>query len=143
MLNKNAKLYGPMNALDATSESTCWNSDGETDGNIEHSFVVNFHRSVLVDEIKIQFQGGFVAEECSMYTTHSSNAKSKGESLIWKEIEDAYIEPENINSVQSFPLEETDESYRICDAVKLSFASGTDFYGRVIIYKLEVWGREK
>ena len=42
MLNKNTKLYGPMNALDVSKESTCWNSDGQADGDIDLSFVINF-----------------------------------------------------------------------------------------------------
>jgi hypothetical protein len=134
-----------MNALDISNESTCWNSDGQADGNIDLSFVVNFHRPVLVEEIKIQFQGGFVAEECTLYTCTYNKASGGGDgaSIEWKEIEDAYIEPENINSIQSFPLEETEESDRLCNAIKLCFDSGTDFYGRVIIYKLEIVGEEK
>ena len=123
-----------MNALDITNESTCWNSDGEADGELENTFSLNFHRNVLVDQIKIQFQGGFVAEECSLFVT-KQNAS-------WEQIEEAYIEPENMNSIQEFPLDEVDESSRKCCAIKLSFDSSTDFYGRVIIYKLEVWGQE-
>lgn len=130
-----------MNALDITNESTCWNSDGQADGELENTFILNFHRDVQVNQIKIQFQGGFVSEECTLYVTKEYyNTSSTG--VLWEEIDEAYIEPENINSIQEFSLEEVDESSRKCSAIKLSFDSGTDFYGRVIIYKLEVWGYE-
>lgn len=136
VLNKNAKLYGPMNALDTKNESSCWNSDGQADGEIENSFVVNFHRKVLVEEIRIQFQGGFACEECTLYSSSENNE--------WKEIDNADIEPENINSIQSFPLgEDVDQEDRLCNAVQIGFHSMSDFYGRVIIYKLEVWGEEQ
>jgi len=63
-----------MNALDVSNESTCWNSDGQADGDIDLSFVINFHRTVLIEELKIQFQGGFVSEECSLYTAAAAAA---------------------------------------------------------------------
>ena len=140
VLNKN-KIYGANNALDNQNESTCWNSDGQADGNTEHSFIVNFHRSVSVSSISLQFQGGFVAEECQLYTTKKSENK-----IEWKEIKDAYIELEDVNTIQSFDLEECeerDEGALDCDAIKLVFKSSTDFYGRVILYKLEVYGENR
>lgn len=131
-----------MNALDIGNESTCWNSDGQADGELENIFVLHFHRDVQIDQIKIQFQGGFVAEECVLFTAKKSGDNTNGSSLSWREIEDAYIEPENINSIQDFSLEEVNEGHRQCNTMKLSFESSSDFYGRVIIYKLEVWGKE-
>jgi len=127
-----------MNALDINNESSCWNSEGQADGETEHSFIINFHRSIFIEEIRIQFQGGFVPEECTLYLSSSS----MGTSPQWKEIEDAEIEPENINSIQKFPLDDIEEDERLCNTIKLTTHSGTDFYGRVIIYKMEVWGKE-
>ena len=138
MLNKN-KLYSANNALDNKNESTCWNSDGQADGNTEHSFIVNFHRNVQISSISLQFQGGFVAEECDFYTTNTPEGKAN-----WKKIQDAYIEPEDLNTIQKFDLDECEDiSALVCNAVKLVFNSSSDFYGRVILYKVELYGDEK
>mmetsp|Transcript_8545 Transcript_8545/g.10801 ORF Transcript_8545/g.10801 Transcript_8545/m.10801 type:complete len:156 (+) Transcript_8545:102-569(+) len=135
VLNKNNKLYGPMNALDTSKQST-WYSDGQSDGNVELSFVVNFHRPVIIEEIRLQFQGGFAAEECVLYASKS------GDSADWIELDETEIEPENINSMQIFPLKDDDEEKRKCDCIKMCLNSTTDFYGRVIIYKFEIWGKD-
>ncbi len=142
VLNKN-KMYAANNALDITNESTCWNSDGQADGNAEHSFIVTFHRNVSVSSISLQFQGGFVAEECDFYISTTKTVDNK---IEWKEIGDAYIEPEDVNTIQKFDLEECEEcndGVLDCDAIKLVFKASTDFYGRVILYKLEVHGENK
>ena len=136
-MNNNAKLYGANNALDNKNESTCWNSDGQADGDTEHSFIINFHRRVRISSISLQFQGGFVPEECRLFTTKvTDNSKT-----VWKEIDDACIEPENENEMQMFDMGECERHNDLeCDAIKLLFNSSTDFYGRVILYKVEVEG---
>jgi len=146
ILNNNGRLYGANNALDYQNESSCWNSDGQADGNTEHSFIVNFHRSVKVSSIGLQFQGGFVPEECTLFAIkHQStlgNASSSS-SNDWVEIQDAFIEPENINTLQMFQLNECQQEDSLtCVAIKLLFSSSTDFYGRIILYKIVVYGDE-
>ena len=142
ILNKNVKLYGAMNALDVKDESSCYNSDGQSDGNTDTSFVVMFHRHVLLSEIRIQFQGGFVPEECHLFCAELVQDAEHSE-ITWKVIEDAFIEPEDNNELQSFDLTEMENpEERKCDAIKLQLKSSSDFYGRVTIYKLEVWGEE-
>lgn len=136
-----------MNALDNTNESSCWNSDGDADGNTAISFVLSFHRTVTIQEIRIQFQGGFVAEECTLFLPRSSTAfEKKGDGMntvdYWEKSNDTFMEPEDSNEMQCFNLTEESESDRICDSLKIEFRSSTDFYGRVTIYKLEVWGDE-
>lgn len=87
----------------------------------------------------MQFQGGFVAEDCQLYAT---KVNSDGK-VNWQEIEDADIEPENVNEMQIFDLEECEKKNDLeCDAIKLVFSESTDFYGRVILYKIEVHGEE-
>ena len=130
-----------MNALDSNNESSCWNSDGDVDGNTAISFIVSFHRSVIVNEIRIQFQGGFVAEECALFLSHPSTP-GKSSSIQWKELDETLMEPEDSNEMQYFDLTEESENDRQCDSLKIEFKSSTDFYGRVTIYKLEVWGDE-
>lgn len=142
ILNKNAKLYGAMNALDVNDESSCYNSDGQSDGKTDTAFTVLFHRNVLLSEIRIQFQGGFVPEECDLFCAEVTQKPGQSE-MTWKLIEDAYIEPEDNNELQSFDLTEIENpEERKCYAIRLQLKSSSDFYGRVTIYKLEVWGEE-
>lgn len=138
ILNRNSKLYGPRNALEITNASSCWNSDAATSGGDSSiSFTVDFGRIVEVRELRIQFQGGFVGEECILYTGPSRNSSS----IEWNEL-DFPVEPEDTNELQQFDLTEVAAKQRTCGAVKIDFESSTDFYGRVTIYRLEVWGHE-
>jgi len=131
-----------MNALDNNNESSCWNSDGDADGNTTINFVVSFHRPVTVKEIRIQFQGGFVAEECTLFLPDAPASDKDSLKVEWKELSDTCIEPVDSNEMQCFDLTEQSENDRLCDSLKIEFNSSTDFYGRVTIYKLEVWGDE-
>lgn len=137
VLNKNSNLYGPMNALDITNETSCWNSDAVPSGSDEPiTFTINFgpNRIVQVEEIRIQFQGGFVVEECTAHICKGGNCGGED----WLELEEP-IEPEDVNDVQTFEITDAD---RTCNMLRLSFEGSSDFYGRVTIYKLEVWGSE-
>ena len=70
VLNRDIKRYGPRNALNIDDGSSCWNSDGSSSSSSSSiSFTLNFGRAVEVTELKIQFQGGFVAEECSLMSS--------------------------------------------------------------------------
>mmetsp|Transcript_115 Transcript_115/g.301 ORF Transcript_115/g.301 Transcript_115/m.301 type:complete len:160 (+) Transcript_115:199-678(+) len=138
VLKRNTKLYGPMNALDTTDEVSCWNSDAVPSGTSSSdagpiTFTIHFgpNRTVEIDEIRIQFQGGFVAEECTA-------CLSRGGGEDWVEMEEP-IEPEDVNDMQAFAIADAD---RTCNMLRLSFEGSSDFYGRVTIYKLEVWGSE-
>lgn len=48
------------------------------------------------------------------------------------------IHPQDINSVQSFPINNID-----CDVIKLDFIDFNDFYGRIVIYTLDIIGINK
>jgi len=133
-------LYGPSNAIDK-SESTCWNSDGIADGDTNISFILAFHRLVIVKEIRAQFQGGFAAEECTLHVAKMS-VSNPGEKVEWNELSGIFMEPEDSNEMQRFDLTEESDDNRICELLKISFQSSTDFYGRVTLYKLELWGDE-
>uniref|UniRef100_A0A7S2SH16 SUN domain-containing protein n=1 Tax=Eucampia antarctica TaxID=49252 RepID=A0A7S2SH16_9STRA len=157
VLNRNSKLYGPMNALDLKSGiSNCWNSDAvvapnggsknnnSVDGNDEGTsidFIIDFHRTVCVEEIRIQFQGGFVGKDCILYVPNNNNDEKEEK---WLELEEAIVEPEDTTEVQCFDLtEESETNRRHCPTLKLKFDDSSDFYGRVTIYKIEVWGTEE
>jgi hypothetical protein len=110
-----------MNALDLANGTSCWNSDtGEA-----QSFTIDFFRKIQIHALKLQFQAGFVGEICQV------EAKLDDE---WQVIDE--LQPEDVLEVQSFPLS------TCCETLKLTFTDFTDFYGRVTIYRLEVWGDE-
>jgi hypothetical protein len=115
------------------NSSSCWNSEGtaEQKGRDEGCwFIVDFGRTVQPDEIRIQFQAGFCAETCSVYV------KNDNEEWI---IADDTLEFNNVHELQTRSLQ---AEALTAKAIKLAFDDATDFYGRVTIYRLEVWGRE-
>uniref|UniRef100_A0A7S1D4W3 SUN domain-containing protein n=1 Tax=Cyclophora tenuis TaxID=216820 RepID=A0A7S1D4W3_CYCTE len=139
VLQKNGKLYGPKNALQLDNESSCWNSDA---GETQH-YTLDFHRVVTVQELKLQFQAGFSAETCrvlahvdksnnsSSISSSSSSSSTNGE---WMELGE--LETPDSLELQSFVLEDTAETSKI----RLVFEGCTDFYGRVTLYQIQVWG---
>lgn len=127
VLQGNKKEYGPMNALKVEDSSSCWYSDGK-EGSTQ-SLAIHFGRQVLPLQLKIQFQAGFVAESCQVQVHNQSGG--------WDVVEE--FEPSDTHEVQDFPVECKEPS----DAVKIVFDEFTDFYGRVMVYQLSVWGQEK
>lgn len=123
ILQKNTKLYGPLNALDS-KESTCWNSEG-IEGSTQW-FLLDFGRPVEPTEIRLQFQAGFAAEICHIDV----------KDVEWEALDE--VEWEDVHEIQTVTLEKT----KTCTAIKLTFSEMTDFYDRVTIYRLEVWGKE-
>lgn len=112
-----------MNVLDYENETSSWNSEGN---HKDIYITVDFKRPVLPKRILIQFQAGFAAETCTV-TDDNGN-----------EIEE--FEPEDAHEVQTFHVESTPKTLR---ALKLAFSDCTDFYDRVIVYLIEVWGHER
>mmetsp|Transcript_21919 Transcript_21919/g.45267 ORF Transcript_21919/g.45267 Transcript_21919/m.45267 type:complete len:130 (+) Transcript_21919:527-916(+) len=128
-----------MNALDSSNETSNWNSDAVPSGSHDPIiYTVNFGRNVEIQEVRIQFQGGFVAEECTAYT---ATEPCNGE-IAWKELDNVHIEPEDVNEMQTFEMSGAPSSARKCTMLKLSFEASSDFYGRVTVYKLEIWGED-
>ena len=141
VLKNNTKVYGPAKALDCDSTLTSWNSEGNPKGKTESFFVVDFcgggknqNRTVKPAELGVQFQAGFAAEEVTVYV--KKQGESCGEESRWLKVEE--IEAEDDHEIQSFPLSVEDAT----TALKIVFNETTDFYGRVIIYQLQVWGKE-
>ena len=144
VLQRNLKVYGPKHALDYDNPSTCWNSDGtlagEGGGNSNNkspkttSFIIDFGRVVQPHELRIQFQAGFAAEQIHVY---QQGVGEDGGNNEWQSILE--LEAEDDHELQTFPL----ESSSTCESLKLDFEEFTDFYGRVTIYQLQVWGYEQ
>ncbi|XP_043482341.1 nuclear receptor 2C2-associated protein [Leptopilina heterotoma] len=117
VLNKNVKEFGKQYMFDESNE-TCWNSDSGT----PQWILVNFEEPVDLSEIEIEFQGGFAGKKCSI----ESGEDSKDLSII----NDFF--PEDTNTRQRFPLTKSTRS----KVFKIIFHSSTDFFGRIVVYKL-------
>ena len=134
--HRNMKEYGPNNALQTDDGSSCWYSDGLSEkASSQQWYAIHFQRSVIPCTLKLQFQAGFSAETCRVEVR--SNSGEKWESLIGEE-----LEPEDVHDLQIFPLQSTNNISAGIDAIRLVFDEYTDFYGRVMLYKVEVWGKE-
>ncbi|XP_032382330.1 nuclear receptor 2C2-associated protein [Etheostoma spectabile] len=123
VLNRDVKQYGKKYLFDR-NEETCWNSDqGECQW-----VCLEFPQSVKVSELKVQFQGGFSAKTCRLDGCPKDGA--------FTEISHFY--PEDDNSLQSFPIQEAPA----VDKVKIMFENSADFFGRIIVYSLDVLGEK-
>lgn len=115
-----------MNALDTTNTSSCWNSDSGED---TVHFVVDFGRRTTVCRVQLQFQAGFVGQVVSVLLLRDNEK--------FEQVDE--IEPLDNHGLQTFDI----DSSKTAIALKLSFSDCTDFYGRVTLYRLEVWGYEE
>eukprot|EP01122_Echinamoeba_exundans_P008263 TRINITY_DN2710_c0_g1_i4.p1 TRINITY_DN2710_c0_g1~~TRINITY_DN2710_c0_g1_i4.p1 ORF type:complete len:158 (-),score=12.30 TRINITY_DN2710_c0_g1_i4:110-562(-) len=128
VLNRNAKQFGKQHMFDNSSEM-CWNSDqGKT-----QFVVLDFPSPVHVETIQIMFQGGFAGKGCEVHGI-DANATEKTPVKL------ANFYPVDVNSLQSFDLP-ADGSSRAVQQIQIIFPESTDFYGRIVIYKLDVLGR--
>ncbi|XP_029987659.1 nuclear receptor 2C2-associated protein [Sphaeramia orbicularis] len=123
VLNRDVKQFGKKYMFDS-SEETCWNSDqGECQW-----VSLEFPQSVRVSELKVQFQGGFSAKTCRI------EGCPKGGDFA----EICLFYPEDNNSLQSFLIQEASA----VDKVKIMFENSADFFGRIIVYSLDVLGEK-
>ncbi|XP_065102130.1 nuclear receptor 2C2-associated protein isoform X2 [Paramisgurnus dabryanus] len=94
------------------NEETCWNSD----------------QPVKATDLRLQFQGGFSGKSCKLEGSAKENDL--------KHILDFY--PEDDNSLQSFPIPDSPLVQRL----KIVFENSTDFFGRIIVYTLDILGEK-
>lgn len=119
-LNKSAE-FSSKHLFDGIDD-TCWNSDqGET----QYIFL-DFGELVTPRSLVIQFQGGFCGELCTITCGLSSNSLS----------ESGELHMVDHNAMQEFPL----EIAAPCRYMKLGFSIPTDFYGRITVYHLRIYG---
>ncbi|XP_016382586.1 nuclear receptor 2C2-associated protein-like [Sinocyclocheilus rhinocerous] len=123
VLNRDVKQFGKKFMFDS-NEETCWNSDqGESQW-----VVLEFPQPVKVFELRIQFQGGFSGKSCKL----EGSAKKEDH----KHIVDFY--PEDNNCLQSFPIQDVP----LVQKLKIVFENSADFFGRIIVYTLEILGEK-
>jgi len=129
VLNKDNKQFGSKNMFDG-SDDTCWNSHQGSP-----QFVcLEFDKSVDVKRVKMMFQGGFVGKNCEFMGLNSKSNDNSGPA-IWTSL--ASFTPEDSSLLQTFELAEVPS----ITALKIHFPASTDLFGRITIYRLEVWGR--
>eukprot|EP00064_Thunnus_orientalis_P007018 superscaffoldBa00000756_g7037 len=134
VLNRDVKQYGKKYMFDC-NEETCWNSDqGECQW-----VTLEFPQAVRVSQLKVQFQGGFSSKTCRL-----EGYLKDGDFTV---ISDFY--PEDNNSLQiSFILtmqhlsEEIRLEAPVVDKLKIMFENSADFFGRIIVYSLDVLGEK-
>lgn len=75
------------------------------------------------------FQGGFSSRCVNVSLSQASSPECKVHLSLY---------PKDLNSVQSFAI----EPVTVCDSVVIHFADFVDFYGRIILYSLDLIGSE-
>ncbi|XP_061094197.1 nuclear receptor 2C2-associated protein [Conger conger] len=121
VLNRDVKQFGKKYMFDS-NEETCWNSD---QGDPQW-VVLEFPQPVKISEVKLQFQGGFSGKNCRM-----EGCMKEAE---FEKFSDFY--PEDNNSMQVFPIQEAP----LAQKLKIVFENSTDFFGRIIVYSLDILG---
>ncbi len=146
------RKFGPQHALDSQSMDA-WNSAPSNESNPLAYYEIHFQRPVSVREVRVQFQGGFVGMDCTMYKKklrdNPENNKNGNEEDDdddeWEESGELFLDTIESNDVQIFPADVDAISHGEidpCTALRIEFGKSTDFYGRIVIYSLEIWGLE-
>lgn len=78
----------------------------------------------------ITFQGGFAGKKCLLLGSLGSSPNDYN-------VEISTLYPEDISSKQIFTFDPTEELKRL----KIIFEESTDFYGRITVYTLDVFGK--
>lgn len=121
---KNQNLYGKQFLLDG-DEQTCWSS---APGKLPATVVFVFSRPVQFTSVVCQFQGGFVPRmmDISVASADEKTAHAAGR-----------FYPEDSNKEQRFQLPVVEAGARL----QLTIPESSDPYGRVVCYRLDVYGR--
>ncbi|XP_056374176.1 nuclear receptor 2C2-associated protein [Hyla sarda] len=120
VLQRDVKQFGKQFLFDR-KEETCWNSDQGS----SQWILLEFPHKVCVSEIHIQFQGGFSSRSFILHGCLSQSELVK--------IAEFY--PEDNNALQRF-----DFPQHCVKKLRLCFSNSTDFFGRIVVYHLDVLG---
>ncbi len=101
---------------------TCWNSESGS----SQFIIIDFKSDVIIRNFRVMFQGGFVGSHSAV-----QGLNAKGDVLY-----DEDFFPEDNNALQKFTL----ESAKFIKSVKILFKKSTDFYGRITVYCLDLYG---
>ena len=148
VLDRNRALYGGDNML-TDDHTTCWNSAQGSPQQI----LLTFHRKVTVEQLQFMFQGGFVGQDVEVFAKRATTPlpvadeaprgnqqqqqqQQQQQPAAWYQVHDL-PDLEDSNNLQQVPCHARD-----IDALRICFPRRTDFYGRVILYRLDVLGQE-
>ncbi|KAI4894188.1 hypothetical protein NFI96_017886 [Prochilodus magdalenae] len=150
VLNRDVKQFGKKFMFDS-NEETCWNSDQGD----QQWVLLEFPVSVKVSELRLQFQGGFSGKSCKLQAVRNSNNVASSERpdafltiLLYKPVVGYkhiksliyhiyYIfKPSRKIDKFCFPIQDAP----LVQKLKIVFESSTDFFGRIIVYSLDVLG---
>jgi hypothetical protein len=127
VLQGNTADYGKSHLISEDS-SSCWQSESG-----KHQTIgIEFLKSVNINSISMQFQGGFTPRlmhiTAAKHQNDSTNAKPTYESLL-------SVEPSDSNDLQNWHCE-------VVNVIGLRFRleQSSDFFGRIICYSLDVMG---
>ena len=116
--------FGAKNMFDGSLD-TCWNSGQGS----PQSITVDFLKPVEIHSLRIAFQGGFAGQDCAIEIGDDLDTMTLAEK--WETIRDT-----NDLQARTLPSPTTGRF------LKLTFEAATDFYGRITIYSLEVFGSQ-
>ncbi|XP_064390493.1 nuclear receptor 2C2-associated protein-like [Halichondria panicea] len=116
VLNRDVKQFGKKFMFDG-DEETCWNSDQGSPQFVS----IELPYSACVSRVHIRFQGGFASTHCILASGSEQHS----------------FYPEDINSLQVFPVPSAEPS----KTHKIEFRTSTDFYGRLTVYQLQLYGQ--
>ncbi|XP_039254877.2 nuclear receptor 2C2-associated protein-like [Styela clava] len=122
VLNRDVKQFGKKHLFDG-DDDTCWNSDQGLPQWINLAFEEPQTLSGFC--VSLQFQGGFCGKDCILEAYN-------GTCLV----ENIPFYPNDINSLQNFEISFTEN--QSVSSLKLIFQKSTDFFGRIIVYKLDL-----
>ncbi|KAI7790895.1 nuclear receptor 2C2-associated protein [Triplophysa rosa] len=132
VLNRDVKQFGKKFMFDA-NEETCWNSD---QGGCQW-VILEFPQPVKATELRLQFQGGFSGK--------TSKLEGSAEEEDLKHILDFYPEDNNclqislhVPPILPFPIPDAPLVQRL----KIVFENSADFFGRIIVYTLDILGEK-
>lgn len=120
-MNRDSKAFGKQNLIDGSDE-TCWNSDsGENQW-----IMIRLDCNIVISKLKLMFQGGFAGKKLVLFSANNDELGT--------------FFPEDTNAIQTFNLSQ--EVAKPTNILKLVFDGSFDFFGRITIYHLNIFGKK-
>ena len=128
VLHDDEEAFGAHFAIDGRAD-TLWNSAGGAAQRLS----LRLAARARVRAVELVFQGGFVGQELEV--TGSAAGSSGGAGAAAPPLLLGRFQPRDCNERQRFELGAPAE----VDEVALHFAGSTDFYGRIVLYSVELF----
>ena len=136
-------LKQQANSNSNNNSSSSWNSEGNCPG--DTFLLVQFARPVRPTRLKLQFQAGFSARICHVWAVETAAVDDDEKQQSSLRLVDE-MELDDVHELQEWQLGDDDNDNNTrkesVQGLKLVLEDFTDFYKRVILYRLEIWGHE-